>query len=263
MATAAGTDLDAIEAQFDTALGCDGPSPGDACEMPIRWDYQGLRAMPPEVVFTMIVLSFELQDSDPRFVGFNLVQPEDSLAALQNYGQQMRMIRFLREQYEGEHVTLHAGELKPGLVPPADLRFHINRAVRVAGADRIGHGVSIRHEKNAKQLLRRMANRNILVEQCLVSNKQILGISGNRHPFPLYLRYGVPIALCTDDEGVSRTDLTEQYSMATREYDLSYSQLKRISIDSLKYGFIEPRAKRAAMDDLRADLRDFQATYGG
>ena len=106
-----------------------------------------------------------------------------------------------------------------------------------------------------------MANRNILAEQCLTSNKQILGISGNKHSFPVYLRFGVPIALCTDDEGVSRTDLTEQYSMATREYDLSYSQLKRISIDSLKYGFIDPQAKQAAMDDLKADLRRFERAH--
>ncbi len=259
VATAAGTDIDAIQAQFDEELRCGTERAADACELPIRFDYQGLRGMPPEFVFTQLVLAFELIGSDPRVVGVNLVQPEDSFVALRDYGLQMRMIRYLRGVYEGEHVTLHAGELAPGLVPPSDLDFHINRAVRVAGAERIGHGVSIRREHGAKQLLRRMARRDIVAEQCLTSNEQVLGISGRRHSFPVYLRFGVPIALCTDDEGVSRTDLTEQYAMATREYDLSYAELKRISRDSLEYGFLQPAAKREAQRRARGGLPPLRA----
>jgi len=165
--TAASAEMDGIYAQFDSALGCGTPAAKPGCELPIRFDYQVLRAMPPQVVFAMLVLGFELQKADPRFVGVNLVQPEDALVALRDYRLQMRMIKFLRTVYDGEHVTLHAGELAPGLVPPADLRFHVNAAVRVAGADRIGHGVSIRHEHGAKQLLRLMARRHILAEEVL------------------------------------------------------------------------------------------------
>jgi adenosine deaminase len=258
---AASVEMDGIYAQFDAALGCGTPAAKPGCELPIRFDYQVLRAMPPQVVFAMLVLGFELQRSDPRFVGVNLVQPEDALVALRDYRLQMRMIKFLRTVYDGEHVTLHAGELAPGLVPPSDLRFHINAAVRIAGAERIGHGVSIRHEHGAKQLLRLMARRHILAEQCLTSNEQVLGIEGRRNSFPVYRRFGVPIALCTDDEGVSRTDLTEQYLIATREYDLSYRELKRISRDSLRYGFLQPAAKREAKRGLQADFRAFERRY--
>ena len=148
-----------------------------------------------------------------------------------------------------------------GLVPPDDLDFHINAAVRTAGAERIGHGVSIRHEQGAKPLLRLMARKHILAEQCLTSNKQVLGIDGRRHSFPVYRRFGVPIALCTDDEGVSRTDLTEQYLLATREYHLSYGALKRISRDSLEYGFLQPAAKREATRELEIDFRAFERRY--
>ena len=258
---AASMEMDGIYAQFDAALGCGTPDAKPGCELPIRFDYQVLRAMPPQVVFAMLVLGFELQKSDPRFVGVNLVQPEDALVALRDYRLQMRMIKFLRTAYDGEHVTLHAGELAPGLVPPSDLRFHINAAVRIAGADRIGHGVSIRYEHGAKQLLRLMARRHILAEQCLTSNEQVLGIEGRRNSFPVYRLFGVPIALCTDDEGVSRTDLTEQYLIVTREYDLSYRELKRISRDSLRYGFLQPAAKHEAKRELQADFRAFERRY--
>ncbi len=258
---AARTEMDGIYSQFNATLGCGTDAAQPGCEIPIRFDYQVLRAMPPQTVFAMLVLGFELQEADPRFVGLNLVQPEDALVALRDYRLQMRMIGFLRDQYEGEHVTLHAGELASGLVPPSDLDFHIGAAVRVAGADRIGHGVSIRHEKGAKKLLRRMDRDDVLAEQCLTSNKQILEIDGRRHSFPIYRRFGVPIALCTDDEGVSRTDLTEQYLLATREYDLSYGALKNISRDSLEHGFLQPDAKRVALSDLEADFRAFEKRF--
>ena len=258
---AARTEMDGIEAQFDATLGCGTAAAQPACDLPIRFDYQVLRAMPPRTVFAMLVLGMELQQADPRFVGLNLVQPEDALVALRDYRLQMRMIGFLRDQYEGEHVTLHAGELASGLVPPKDLDSHIGAAVRTAGAERIGHGVSIRHEKGAKKLLRRMDREDILAEQCLTSNEQILEISGRRHSLPVYRRFGVPVALCTDDEGVSRTDLTEQYMKATREYGLSYGALKEISKDSLRHGFLQVDAKREVMDDLNAAFRAFERRY--
>ncbi len=66
-----------------------------------------------------------------------------------------------------------------------------------------------------------------------------------------------PLAL----EGVSRTDLTEQYLIATREYDLPYRELKRISRDSLRYGFLQPAAKREAKRGLQADFRAFERRY--
>jgi adenosine deaminase len=259
--TAAKAEMDGIEAQYDVVLGCGTASAQPACDLPIRFNYQVLRAMPPRTVFAMLVLGMELQRADPRFVGLNMVQPEDGPVALRDYRLQMRMIGYLRDAYEGEHVTLHAGELAPGLVPPDDLDFHIGAAVRTAGAERIGHGVSIRHEKGAKKLLRRMARDEILVEQCLTSNKQILEISGPRHSFPVYRRFGVPVTLCTDDEGVARTDLTEQYLMATREYDLTYGELKEISKNSLRHGFLQPDAKREAKAAMNAEFRAFERRF--
>ncbi|MFI4979432.1 MAG: ATP-binding cassette domain-containing protein, partial [Nevskiales bacterium] len=46
----------------------------------------------------------------------------------------------------------------------------------------------------------------------------------------LYVRYGVPVALATDDEGVSRTDLTHEYLRAVQTYDfVTYPLLKRMA----------------------------------
>ena len=203
----------------------------------LRYDYQVGRATDPEIVFTNLVLGFELQRSDRRYVGVNLVQPEDNPVALRDYTLHMRMIRYLRDVYAG-HVTLHAGEIVPGLVSPADLRFHIRQAVEIAGAERIGHGVDLTGETGYRSLLRTMARRHVLVEAPLTSNAQILGVSGRAHPFLRYRAAGVPLALATDDPGVSRIDLTHEYAFAATEYDLGYRSLKELARASLEHAFL-------------------------
>jgi hypothetical protein len=78
----------------------------------------------------------------------------------------------------------------------------------------------------------------VLVEICLTSNDVILGVSGDRHPLPVYIKYGVPVALATDDEGVSRSDMTHEYLRAVETYGLSYAELKRMARASLEHSFI-------------------------
>ncbi|MEA2194573.1 MAG: adenosine deaminase [Solirubrobacteraceae bacterium] len=249
--SAASEETDADVARFDELLGCRTPHPRPACRLVWRYDYQVGRATDPEIVFTNLLLGFELQRTDPRYVGVNLVQPEDNAVALRDYTLQMRMIRYLRSVYPRAHVTLHAGELAPGLVAPADLRFHIRQAVDIAGAERIGHGVDLVHEQGYTALLRTMARRHVLVEAPLTSNAQILGVSGPAHPFMRYRAAGVPVALATDDPGVSRIDLTDEYALAATEYDLHYRDLKNLARASLDHAFLPGRSLWLARDVYR------------
>lgn len=245
---AAIAETDADVARFDELLGCRGSRPQPGCRVTIRFDYQVGRATDPATVFTNLLLGFELQRADRRYVGVNLVQPEDNPIALRDYTLQMRMIGSLRRAYPGTHVTLHAGELVPGLAPPADLTFHIRQAVEIAGAERIGHGVSLVHEADYPGLLREMARRHVLVEAPLTSNAQILGVSGAAHPFWRYRAAGVPLALATDDPGVSRIDITHEYAYATRQYGLRYGALRKLSRASLEHAFLPGRSLWRARD---------------
>jgi adenosine deaminase len=247
---AATAETDADMTRYRTLLHCATPSQADAaCAMQTRFDYQVGRATKPEIVFTNLLLGFELQRSDSRYVGVNLVQPEDDPVALRDYTLQMRMIRYLRSVYPRAHVTLHAGELVAGLVPAADLRSHVREAVEIAGADRIGHGVDVLGETNAAGLLATMARRKVLVEVPLTSNRQILGVFGAKHPFMRYRAAGVPVALATDDPAVSRIDLTHEYEYATGEYGLGYRTLKRLSRTSLEYSFLPGKSLWRARGD--------------
>ncbi|MDH6125416.1 adenosine deaminase [Kitasatospora sp. GP82] len=247
----AGSDADRAMAEFRTTSKCDTDTPAPGCAMTIRFISQASRASTPERVFTQLLLGMELAERDPRFVAVNLVQPEDYQASLQNYDLQMRMLDYLHGKYPDAHITLHAGELVPGLVKPEDLTFHIREAVLTGHAERIGHGVDVTHEEPYKELLRTLAERHIMIEVPLTSNEQILGVSGPAHPFPLYRKYGVPVALATDDPGVERIDITDEYRKAAARYDLTYRDLKNLARTSLEYAFLPGGSLWASRDGFR------------
>ncbi len=228
----------AEDARAREILKCGTPDAAPGCSVTVRYLYQVLRGLPHEVVFTQILLGFELASSDPRFVGFNLVMPEDWYVPIHDFREHMAMIEYLHGVYPKVHISLHAGELALGLVPPEDLAYHIRESVERGHAERIGHGVAIMNEKDPVGLMREMAERNVLVEIALTSNDVILGVSGDDHPLPVYLKYGVPVALATDDEGVSRSDMTHEYARAVESYKLSYAQLKRMARQSLEHSFL-------------------------
>ncbi|MFE7538563.1 adenosine deaminase [Streptomyces rhizosphaericola] len=232
-------EADAADAQFREAARCDTRRPAPGCRLPVRWISQVSRGSSPERVFTQMAVGLRLAERDPRFVAVNLVQPEDGESALRNYSLQMRMLQYLRTQYPDVRLTLHAGELTPGLVKPEDLTFHIREAVLVAGAERIGHGVDLVHEDDWRGLARTMAERRVAVEVPFSSNKQILGVAGDDHPFDTYRRYGVPVVLATDDPGVSRIDISHEYQYARDTYGLGYAELKDLARASLEYAFVD------------------------
>jgi adenosine deaminase len=230
--------LDTNEARKKEILRCGTPQAAPGCEVAIHYLYQVLRGLPREQVFAEILLGFELIKSDPRFVGFNLVMPEDYYVPMHDFDLHMRIIEAMRKFYPATHISLHADELWMGLVPPEGLRFHIRESIERAGAERIGHGVSVMSEDHPVGLLQEMAKKNVLVEICLTSNDVILGVSGDRHPLPVYRKDEVPVALATDDEGVSRSDMTHEYLRAVETYDLTYADLKRMARSSLEHSFI-------------------------
>jgi len=220
-----------------------------------------LRGLPKEQVFAETVLGFELVQADPRFVGLNLVMPEDWYVPMHDFELHMKMLDYLHGVYPKVHISLHAGELATGLVPPEGLAFHIRRSVELGHAERIGHGTSVMNEHDAVGLLHELAQRNVLVEICLTSNDLILGVRGQQHPLPAYIRYGVPVALSTDDQGVSRSDMTHEYLRAAETYNLRYSDLKRIVRQSIEHSFLKESDREQALTDLALSFAEFEKNH--
>ena len=239
-ATAASTVVaDANDKAIAALNRCGTAKPEPACAVTLRYLLSISRQRPPEVVFGQMAAAFALVKADPRYVGINILEPEDGPVSLRDYRLHMRLFAFFKTLYPDVPLTLHAGELAVGLTPPRDITFHITEAVEIAGARRIGHGVSIAHEDDADKLLARMARDKVAVEINLTSNDVILGVKGKDHPLPLYLAAGVPVTLSTDDLGVSRSDLTNEYLRAVVEQGVGYGQLKQMSRNSLTYSFLQ------------------------
>jgi adenosine deaminase len=222
-----------------------------ACSLKMRYIYTIGRGQPPISVFTQALIGFELNRVDPRFVGINIAAPEDGRVSMRDYHLHMQMLDYLHSlpQYQRVNLTLHAGELAPGLVPPEGLRFHIREAIELGHAQRIGHGVDVFYEDDAAGLLKEMAQKHIMVEINLTSNDVILGVKGVDHPLAGYRAAHVPVALSTDDEGNSRIDLTHEYVKGAEEQGLNYMDLKEMARTSFEHAFLPGESLWAAADD--------------
>jgi adenosine deaminase len=217
---------------------CQSAGPQLACGVETRWLYQVLRGFPPEQVFAQTVLAFEVAKADKSVVGLNFVMPEDGRLSMRDYHLQMRMLDYLHSVYPAVHIALHAGELRLGLVPPAGLAFHIREAIELGHAERIGHGADVLYEDHPSEILKELAERRIMVEINLTSNDVILGVKGADSPLAEYRAANVPVALSTDDEGVSRIDLTHEFVRGAEEQNLTYADLKQMARTSLEHAFL-------------------------
>jgi adenosine deaminase len=243
---------------------CGTPQAKPACAVTIRMIYQVLRAFAPQQVFAQTLLGFEMMKADPStIVGINFVQPEDAYMAMSEYHRQMMMMDYLRGVYPTGHISLHAGELAPGMVPPEGLKFHIREAVELGHAERIGHGVDVMAEDRPHELLKEMAAKHVMVEINLTSNDGILGITEPFHPLPQYRNAGVPVALSTDDEGVSRIDLTNEYTRAAMEFHLGYKDLKDMARTGIDHSFLPGASLWAAPDAYGTPVKACTGILGG
>src|SRR5271154_3485187 len=246
-------ELDAAEALRNQREHCNQSDATPACRMQLRYLYQVLRGLPKEIVFAQAVLAFETVSADSRFVGLNFVMPEDGYVSMTDYALHMHMLDVLHTLYPKINISLHAGELAPGLVPYEGLCCHVRLAVEQGHAQRIGHGVDIMYETRPHEILKEMAAKHVMVEINLTSNDVILGVAGDEHPLPIYHEFHVPVALSTDDEGVSRIDLTHEFVRAVDTYNLHYSDLKELVRTSLEHDFLPG-------DSLWREPDDFAAT---
>lgn len=243
MATAGRKEFSDALAARDQIEHCGTPAAKPGCSVKIRFIYQILRGFPPQQVFAQTLLGFEtiqaeIDSGHPIVVGINFVMPEDGYQSMSEYHRQMLMLDYLHSVYPRVHITLHAGELAPGMVPPDGLRFHIREAVELGHAERIGHGVDLMYEDRPEDLLKEMAERHIMTEINLSSNELILGVQKQWHPLPIYREAHVPVALSTDDEGVSRIELTREYTRAVLDFHLGYRDLKDMARTSLEHSFL-------------------------
>ena len=249
------TDLQASIEKIKVQLACDPERTRLGCGVTFRFIAQLLRNTSPDEVFMQVAIAAALIRAEPQVVALNLVQSEDNLIARRDYTRHMEIVAFLAKDVK---VALHAGELWLGYVPPPDLTFHIRQAIEIANARRIGHGVALAFEHDMEGLLAEMRQRPVTVEINLSSNAIILGVEGKDHPLRTYLAAGVPVVISTDDAGVSRINMTNEYFRAVTEQGLDYRTLKAIARNALIHSFLDEAQKRSELERFDRAYAEFE-----
>lgn len=149
--------------------------------------------------------------------------------------------RIAREGQLG--LTVHAGE---DAGPD-----YVWQAIDELGVDRIGHGCAAIHDR---ELLRRLARDQILIECCPTSNFQTGAVRReDKHPIFTFLEHGIPVSLCTDNTTVSRTDLSQESAWFLTEHpSTSVTLVEDIFRGAAEHSFIsrtKPRFDSASEAD--------------
>jgi adenosine deaminase len=143
---------------------------------------------------------------------------------------------FQRGRDAGWHVTVHAGE-SAGPESVWD-------AVRLLGAERIGHGV---RAMESEALLNFLAEKRIGIEANLTSNVQTSTVPGlSAHPLREMLDRGLLASINTDDPGVSAIDLRHEFEIAAPAAGLSRDQIRQAQSNALETAFL-PAEEKAAL----------------
>jgi len=211
----------------------------------VRFQLAALRFLPNAEEQLRDIYRFVYENSD-LWVAVNLVGREDN-----DKGHPRRFLstmRDLRRQYPGVKLSIHAGEVD-------EPNSHISETL-LLGADRIGHGLNLISDDDTMRLMR---HGPYLVEINLISNL-MLGYFNDyaQHPFPEYLRTGIPVALSTDDRGMWDSTITDEFFVAVTEFNLSWDEIKLLSRNSLSHAFVEPALKQELLDKYDQRIRRFE-----
>ncbi len=184
------------------------------------------------------------------WVGLNMVGVEEN-----GKGYPLRFLdkyRELRRIYPTLPLSIHAGEM--------DGPDHHIRDTLLLGASRIGHGVNLVQDPETLLLLQQ--SRRVLVEVNLISNRLLEYTPDlTKHPFPEYLRTGVPVCLNTDDRGMWDSNLTDEYFTAVTTFNLSWDEIVQLGRNSLAFSFAQPEVKARMLADYEREVAAFAARY--
>jgi adenosine deaminase len=195
-----------------------------------------------QVAEEMIELYKRIKEASPDIVGYDLAGDETNFPP-ENF---VPFFKLINE--DGKYkATIHAGEVTPS--------SQVWTAINDLHASRIGHGTStIKDEKLQKELIAR----SIPLEFCITSNYQ----TGSwrdipTHPAGALYKMGVPISLGSDDPTIQNADLTDDYLLAQKHFDLDSEDFRKINLIGLKNSFLDDDLKAKLLKEYEKKVKNF------
>ena len=202
----------------------------------LRWIYD----IPGEsgVPAADATLAYALQHAPDGLVGFGLGGPEVGVARPQFKP------HFDAARAAGLRSVPHAGETTgPETVWDA---------LRVLGAERIGHGTSAAADP---ELLAHLAAEGIPLEVCPSSNIATRAVASlEEHPIREFVDAGVVVTINSDDPPMFGTTLNREYEIAAALLDLDQAGVADLARTAVQVSFAPDEVKARVMDEIDAEL---------
>jgi adenosine deaminase len=211
----------------------------------VRWGVIlcGMRSMDPMTSLQMAELAVSYRDRG--VVGFDLAGDE------LGHPPKHHLDAFHLIQRENFNITIHAGE--------AFGKESIWQALQYCGAHRIGHGTRLQEDLFLEgeavvgigSLAGYVLDKRIPLEICLTSNLHTgAAASYATHPFRHFFDKRFRVTLNTDNRLMSDVTMTSEYEAAAREYRLDFTDLEKISINSMKSSFLPYNQRLSVIYDV-------------
>ncbi len=160
---------------------------------------------------------------------------------------------FAEAARRGLRRTIHAGE-----DGPAD---NIRIAIDELGCERIDHGFRLLDDQ---QLTDEIVERQIPLTVCPTSNVMIANVVPDvaAHPFERQRQQGVLVTVNSDDPGMMRFDIADEYEAVARAYGYSLEAMEAISLAGIDACFAADDEKAALRARFGVEFDELRAEYG-
>lgn len=191
-----------------------------------------LRHMPVDSVYEVI-------EGGHEFIGKGVVALDLAGEEIEGFAKAFEEPFKLGRKY-GYRVTIHAGE--------TGFSTNVKDAIKLLGAERIGHAVAIENDKEVYELVK---EKNITLEMCPKSNVQTKAVKGyEMHPIKKFLDDNLNVNLSTDNRTVSNVTLTEECIRIDDIHSLSEEDFKKIYLNSIKGAFCDKYTKEWLLKEM-------------
>ncbi len=181
-------------------------------------------------------LTYALDHAPEALVGFGLGGPEIGVPRPQFQP------HFDAARATGLRSVPHAGETTGPQT--------VWDAVRLLGAERIGHGTSAAADP---ELLAHLARHGIALEVCPTSNLATRAVESlEAHPLRTFVEAGVPVTINSDDPPMFNTDLNTEYAVAAELLELDERGVTRLAQAAVAASFAPDGVKRALLAEIEA-----------
>ena len=153
----------------------------------------------------------------------------------------------------GLRRTMHAGEDGPA--------ENIAISVRELGCDRVDHGFRLLDDP---ELTDEVIDRQIPLTVCPTSNVMIANVVPDvaSHPFARMRELGVLATVNSDDPGMMRFDIADEYAAVAEAFGYSLEDMEAIALDGIEASWAPNDEKTALRRRFESEFDELRSEYG-